>query len=160
MFLLLCGLAASAVHIKTVSEFEQMVARDSLNGKNSLSLSDYLKPGKRYILASLDKQNSDVIVVRGSESEISYLQRAYITEAASSEDSQETQLVALEADPTQSDDMKVAEFWDILIIAIVFVGAAVFSYLFWHCDKYDQDPQNSLLFATEGTRIVSGNTRT
>lgn len=51
---------------------------------------------------------------------------------------------------------QMSTFWVNIVVWIIFIAFALGGYLIWHCDDYSKDPNNSLLFVTEGNRIVSG----
>lgn len=56
----------------------------------------------------------------------------------------------------RADYYQLSTFWVTIICVIIFLAAAITAYTLWHCDRYDLDPNNSLLFVTEGSRIVNG----
>jgi hypothetical protein len=47
-------------------------------------------------------------------------------------------------------------FWVNIVVWILFIGFAVSAFLIWHTDNYPKDPRNSLLFVTDGNRLVTG----
>ncbi|KAH0792563.1 hypothetical protein GPJ56_003548 [Histomonas meleagridis] len=51
---------------------------------------------------------------------------------------------------------QMSTFWVNIVVWIIFIAAALSGYLIWHFDNYSKDPRNSLLFVTEGNRIVTG----
>jgi hypothetical protein len=51
---------------------------------------------------------------------------------------------------------QLSTFWVTLVISLLVVGAMLTAFLLWHCDPYAKDPANSLLFVTDGNRIVTG----
>ncbi|KAH0791633.1 hypothetical protein GPJ56_004480 [Histomonas meleagridis] len=51
---------------------------------------------------------------------------------------------------------QMSTFWVNIVVWIIFIAAALSGYLIWHFDNYSKDPKNSLLFVTEGNRIVTG----
>jgi hypothetical protein len=57
---------------------------------------------------------------------------------------------------SEADWHQLSTFWVTLIVFLIFIGFAASALILWHCDKYSKDPQNSLLFVTEGNRIVTG----
>ena len=51
---------------------------------------------------------------------------------------------------------QVAVFWVVIVSFIIFIGGVASGLLIWHFDRYDLDPDNALLFVTEGNSIVTG----
>ena len=50
----------------------------------------------------------------------------------------------------------IMTFWVPFVVCIL-TGVTLFgAYVLWSCDKYENDPANSLMFATEGQKLVRG----
>ena len=50
----------------------------------------------------------------------------------------------------------VMTFWVPFVVCILTGLTLLGAYLMWSCDKYENDPVNSLMFATEGQKLVRG----
>jgi hypothetical protein len=47
-------------------------------------------------------------------------------------------------------------FWVNIVVWILFLGFVISAITLWHSDNYAKDPANSLLFVTDGNRLVTG----
>ena len=56
----------------------------------------------------------------------------------------------------EASEYQISVFWITLIVCIIGVAGLLTGFLLWHCDDYSKDPANSLLFVTDGNRIVTG----
>lgn len=52
---------------------------------------------------------------------------------------------------------EMSTFWVSLVTMLIFVFAVIISIGIWTCDHYENDPANSLMFATEGQKLATGN---
>jgi hypothetical protein len=57
---------------------------------------------------------------------------------------------------SEADWYDLSTFWVTIVVVIIFLSFVIAAFVVWHCDDYSKDPQNSLLFVTEGNRIVTG----
>jgi hypothetical protein len=57
---------------------------------------------------------------------------------------------------SEASYIQLSTFWISLIPSLLVVGAMLTAFLLWHFDPYAKDPVNSLLFVTDGNRIVTG----
>lgn len=129
----------------------------------SMSLKNYIgtfdKPGEyQYVFREKGNietgQNRIFYRVIGTPAEIEKLNAfvAYATVSVNVSDDK-TIFVML---TKRANYYQLSTFWVTIICIIIFLAAAITAYTLWHCDRYDLDPNNSLLFVTEGSRIVNG----
>jgi hypothetical protein len=57
---------------------------------------------------------------------------------------------------TEASDSQTMLFWANIVVWLLFLGFVAASLIVWHTDNYAKDPANSLLFVTDGNRIVTG----
>ena len=53
-------------------------------------------------------------------------------------------------------DVEMSNFWIILIVILLGISFLSFGFYIWATDDYPNDPQNSLIFATDGQKLVKG----
>ena len=56
-----------------------------------------------------------------------------------------------------ADARDIGTFWIPFVVCILTALTLLGAYIMWSCDRYENDPANSLMFATEGQKLVSGN---
>ena len=140
-------------HSKKIAEFEekrfvikiqQVSDRTNLTGKNITTI--FMTPSEYdFCKDNLDLINESSILPTDEVKYVKIIKRHRRAK------------MAAYAYESQSTSRNVGSFWIPFVICIVSALTLLGSYLLWACDRYENEPANSLIFATEGQKLVSGN---
>ena len=167
MFVLLGSVACFAptfTHV-TVSEFANQIWQQSAGDVTHVSLGKYSDgpANETYYVVRQGGElptgwNYTYYYVSGTKEEIAILNTSLsvvLDEATNISSLPTANVVFLMLKPKASDN-QASLFWINIIVWLFLIGGALTALLLWHCDNYAKDPANSLLFVTDGSRIVSG----
>jgi len=142
------------------ADFYSFLLNGDPEGKaKNLALDTYVKnPSMTFVVKESGVPLPDVNVtqyysVTGTPKEIAVLQ-ALVTPVNATDDDQAPIYVVRWA--KAPSNVQMSTFWVNIVVWIMFIGATLSAFLIWHCDDYGKDPLNSLLFVTDGSRIVNG----
>jgi hypothetical protein len=145
--------------------------KDSPAPPASLSLDDYNADSDRvskycYVVRSAGEPTSGwnytYFYVTGTKQEIAELNasiasifnnREEIGDCEKENGSAPVAFVILKAEASEA---QVMTFWVNIVVWVIFIGFALAAFLLWHSDNYAKDPLYSLLFVTDGNRLVTG----
>lgn len=151
----------------TVSEFEKMIWQMKAADVNHVSASDYFNtpanPETYFVVREAGEiptgWNSTFYYVYGTKAEIALLkeQTAIVTDNETSMESFPTGTKFVFARfEAESDQYQLSLFWINIIVWAMIIGGVATALTLWHTDGYAKDPANSLLFVTDGNRLVTG----
>ena len=166
VFAFLAGSSAPSYTTISVSEFyqNQFQLNTQSNTSYALNSSLYNESKTVYVIRETgereDGSNYTFYKVTGTTQELAELKAALnlITDPTSNisdyvDQGYTINFLVLEKEASFS---QMSTFWVNIVVWIIFIAAALSGYLIWHFDNYSKDPRNSLLFVTEGNRIVTG----
>ena len=151
----------------SVSDFLDLVWTISSNGDENVAASDYFKEPEnctRYLVRekgeAITTHNYTYYYVYGTKKEIALLTKQLepivdneTTIEEMHRDGCDISFVILKAEASQYQQ---SVFWINIVVWAIILAGVLTGLLLWHCDNYAKDPGNSLLFVTDGNRIVTG----
>ena len=151
----------------SVSDFLDQVWTISSNGDENVAASDYFKDPEnctRYLVRekgeAITTHNYTYYYVYGTKKEIALLTKQLepivdneTTIEEMHRDGCDISFVILKAEASQYQQ---SVFWINIVVWAIILAGVLTGLLLWHCDNYAKDPGNSLLFVTDGNRIVTG----
>jgi hypothetical protein len=153
------GLAPTYIPI-SAKDFLSLVW--GLNQTANFSPDDYInQPAASYIVREAGEPttgyNETFYRVSGTPAEVaqlsSFVTPIYDTDTNISDLTPPYAFVVLVKEPSFN---QMSTFWVTVIVVIVGLVFFIGSLLIWGTDEYAKDPVNSLLFVTDGNRIVTG----
>lgn len=150
----------------SVSEFEKMIWQMKAADVNHVSANQYFSAGGNQTYFVIREAgeiptgwNSTFYYVYGTKAEIALLkeQTAVVTDNSTNIESLPAgSNVVFARFEAEANEYQLSVFWINIVVWAMIIGGVVTGLTLWHTDGYAKDPANSLLFVTDGNRLVTG----
>lgn len=142
----------------TVGEFYQFAVKEALGEKKSLSPKDYADAFPKFVVI----QTADgpypsrykTVKVIGEPTEIENIKQLVSTNHTAPDEN--LIYVSFHKQRKEATYSQQGLLFIPIIAIVILLAAALYAIIMWLRDDYAHDPANSLLFVTEGSRIISG----
>ena len=151
----------------SVTEFLDHVWNISSNGAHNVAAGEYFQDAPNNTCYVVREKGEAIIThnytyyyVYGTKKEIALLTKQLeplvdneTTIEEMHRDGCDISFVILKA---EASEYQQSVFWINIVVWAIILAGVLTGLLLWHCDNYAKDPGNSLLFVTDGNRIVTG----
>ena len=151
----------------SVTEFLDHVWNINSDEAHNVAATDYFKEPPNNTCYVIREKGERIIThnytyyyVYGTKKEIALLTKQFeplidneTTIEAMHSEGCEINFVILKA---EASEYQQSVFWINIVVWAIILAGVLTGLLLWHCDNYAKDPGNSLLFVTDGNRIVTG----
>ena len=149
----------------SAAEFQQLVWKLKSGDKTNVAAAEYFAApaAETYFVVREAGEvptgwNSTFYYVYGTKEEIALLkeQTARVTDSETSMEDIPTGKFVFARFEAEASEYQQSVFWINIVVWGMILSGVVTGLVLWACDGYAKDPANSLLFVTDGNRLVTG----